>query len=105
MELMIILQKKEAHLDMIEGVVVDCLHAKWKAFIGARLSNIFYHLLIFYCKNHCFYSQFCEAVHLLPSLPRAHCGSLWPSLHRDKSCAQNFLYGFFLTFLKNYDGM
>ena len=43
---MSILQKKEAHLDMIEGVVVDCLHAKWKAFIGARLCNMCY-LLIF----------------------------------------------------------
>ena len=31
------LQRKEAHLDMIEGVVVDCLRAKWKAFIQARL--------------------------------------------------------------------
>ena len=30
------IQKKEAHLDMIEGVVVDCLRAKWNAFIGAR---------------------------------------------------------------------
>ena len=49
-ELMSILQKKEAHLDMIEGVVVDCLHAKWKAFIGARLSNMLCHLLIFDCK-------------------------------------------------------
>ena len=32
------IQKKEAHLDMIEGVVVDCLRAKWNAFIGARFS-------------------------------------------------------------------
>ena len=35
-------QKKEAHLDMIEGVVVDCLNAKWRAFIGARLTPIMF---------------------------------------------------------------
>ena len=35
------IQKKEAHLDMIEGVVVDCLRAKWNAFIGARFSFFF----------------------------------------------------------------
>ena len=29
-------QKKPEHLDMIEGVVVDCLRAKWRAFIGRR---------------------------------------------------------------------
>ena len=83
-----ILQKKEAHLDMIEGVVVDCLHAKWKAFIGARLYSMCY-LHIFDFRNHRnadFDFQFCEAVHLLPSLPRPHCGRVWPSLHRDKSC-------------------
>ena len=32
----IFVQKKPEHLDMIEGVVVDCLRAKWKAFIGRR---------------------------------------------------------------------
>ena len=32
----IIVQDKQEHLDLIEGVVVDLLSAKWKSFIRGR---------------------------------------------------------------------
>ena len=85
------LQRKEAHLDMIEGVVVDCLRAKWKAFIQARLPVTSYKPTSLLQS---LFIQLPEAVCLLPSLPRPHCRCFWTSLHRDKSQENSLVYIF-----------
>ena len=72
---------------MIEGVVVDCLRAKWKAFIQARLPETIDYKPSSWKLSllQSLFIQLPEAVRLLPSLPRPHCRCFWPSLHRDQS--------------------
>ena len=62
------IQKKEAHLDMIEGVVVDCLRAKWNAFIGARFS-----FFLFDANTLCQRSKFAQTLDILSFVKQFVC--------------------------------